>query len=588
MVPGEEGVILVNSAQTSTAVGDVNADGFDDILINQAQSYTNGNLGLGGNGSTSLTRAIPIQGLPNRQTLYQTGQAGDINGDGYDDFLMADQDYKLTYAVYGQDWEPQTATWNSNVTVQPMEGTNGNDVFQSNPSGNFLLSINGQNGDDYVNTQILPASQTQLFLFKGGQGDDKFGLPATDSSYITQIDGGSGYDTLFIQESAGSANSIDLTKLYQKISNIEEIDLGYENSVIFDSNSLLQILDSNKTLIINGANGAKSFAKPSDQNNSNWSQTGEDTYNGKIYQIYSYANTAVEVWVQKGGVTWSPSNQAPTDLALSASTVNENVPANTVIGALSTTDPDTGDNFTYSLAAGDGATDNSAFSIVGNQLQINNSPDFETQNNYSIRVKTADQGGLGFEKVLTITVNNVNETPIVANPIADQTAIPNQLFTFTVPINTFSDIDGDDLFYSTSLEDGTTPLPSWLSFDDQTLQFSGTPENGDVGSLNIGVFANDGFLTVADIFTLQISNVNDAPTDVALSATTVDENVPANTVIGTFSTTDPNTGDSFTYSLVAGDGATDNSAFSIVGNQLQINNSPDFETQNNYSIRVKT
>ena len=296
---------MLNSAQTSTAVGDVNADGFDDILVNQDYSNTPSTLYLGGYGSTSLNQSILVQGLPNRQTLYQTGQAGDINGDGYDDFLMADRDNQLTYAIYGQDWEPQTATWNSGATVQPLEGTNGNDVFQSNPTSDFLLSINGQNGDDYVNTPILPASQAQLFLFKGGQGDDKFGLPATDSAYITQVDGGSGYDTLFIEQTAGSLNSIDLTKLYQKISNIEEIDLGYANSVIFNLNSLLEILDSNKTLIINGVN---SLAKPSDQNNSNWSQMGEDTYNGKIYQIYSYANTAVEVWIQKGGVTWTPNS----------------------------------------------------------------------------------------------------------------------------------------------------------------------------------------------------------------------------------------------------------------------------------------
>ncbi|MCZ8039857.1 MAG: right-handed parallel beta-helix repeat-containing protein, partial [Microcystis sp. LE17-20A] len=105
----------------------------------------------------------------------------------------------------------------------------------------------------------------------------------------------------------------------------------------------------------------------------------------------------------------TPSNQAPTDLALSATTVNENVAPNTVIGTFSTTDPDTGNNFTYSLIAGTGDTDNSAFSIVGNQLQINNSPDFETKNSYSIRVKTTDQGGLSFEKTLTITVNDVNE-----------------------------------------------------------------------------------------------------------------------------------------------------------------------------------
>ncbi len=189
----------------------------------------------------------------------------------------------------------------------------------------------------------------------------------------------------------------------------------------------------------------------------------------------------------------TPSNQAPTDLALSATTVNENVAPNTVIGTFSTTDPDTGNNFTYSLIAGTGDTDNTAFSIVGNQLQINNSPDFETKNSYSIRVKTTDQGGLSFEKTLTITVNDVNENPS-----------------------------------------------------------------------------------------------NQAPTNLALSATTVNENVAPNTVIGTFSSTDPDTGNSFTYSLIAGTGDTDNSAFSIVGNQLQINNSPDFETKNSYSIRVKT
>ena len=191
--------------------------------------------------------------------------------------------------------------------------------------------------------------------------------------------------------------------------------------------------------------------------------------------------------------TETPGNQAPTNLALSATTVDENVPVNTVIGTFSTTDPDTGNSFTYSLIAGTGDTDNTAFSIVGNQLQINNSPDFETKNSYSIRVKTTDQGGLSFEKTLTITVNDVNETP-----------------------------------------------------------------------------------------------TNQAPTDLALSATTVNENVPVNTVIGTFSSTDPDTGNTFTYSLIAGTGDTDNTAFSIVGNQLQINNSPDFETKNSYSIRVKT
>ncbi|WP_219634523.1 hypothetical protein, partial [Flavobacterium chungangense] len=39
------------------------------------------------------------------------------------------------------------------------------------------------------------------------------------------------------------------------------------------------------------------------------------------------------------------------------------------------------------------------------------SPDFETKSSYSIRLRTADQGGLSFEKTFTINVNNLNEVP---------------------------------------------------------------------------------------------------------------------------------------------------------------------------------
>ncbi|MFM6010240.1 MAG: choice-of-anchor I family protein, partial [Dolichospermum sp.] len=106
-------------------------------------------------------------------------------------------------------------------------------------------------------------------------------------------------------------------------------------------------------------------------------------------------------------------NQAPTDLSLSATNVNENVVVNTIIGTFSSTDVNTDDTFTYSLVSGTGSIDNSSFTIIGNQLQINVSPDFETKSSYNIRVKTTDNGGLTFEKALTINVNDLNE--IVGN-----------------------------------------------------------------------------------------------------------------------------------------------------------------------------
>jgi hypothetical protein len=45
-------------------------------------------------------------------------------------------------------------------------------------------------------------------------------------------------------------------------------------------------------------------------------------------------------------------NNTPTDIALSASSINENVAANSTIGSLSSTDPDVGNTFTYTLVAG--------------------------------------------------------------------------------------------------------------------------------------------------------------------------------------------------------------------------------------------
>ncbi len=102
-------------------------------------------------------------------------------------------------------------------------------------------------------------------------------------------------------------------------------------------------------------------------------------------------------------------NKAPTNLTLSTSTIAENQIIGTVVGNLTTTDPDTGDTFTYSLVTGEGATDNSLFTITNNQLKTNFVFDFEAKNSYSIRVRTTDQGELFFEKQLTIGVTDLND-----------------------------------------------------------------------------------------------------------------------------------------------------------------------------------
>ena len=102
-------------------------------------------------------------------------------------------------------------------------------------------------------------------------------------------------------------------------------------------------------------------------------------------------------------------NAAPTDLAISTTEFGEDIVGGSVVASFNTTDADTNDFFVYTLVTGEGDADNGAFSIEGDELKIQTSPDYETQDSYSIRIRTTDSGGLDFEKVFTLTVNDIEE-----------------------------------------------------------------------------------------------------------------------------------------------------------------------------------
>jgi hypothetical protein len=78
------------------------------------------------------------------------------------------------------------------------------------------------------------------------------------------------------------------------------------------------------------------------------------------------------------------------------------------------------------------------------------------------------------------------------------------------------------------------------------------------------------------------------PTGIDLARVTLYENQASGTLAGTLSSTDLNSASTFTYSLVAGVGSTDNNSFSISGNQLKAAKSFDYEAKSNYSVRIRT
>jgi hypothetical protein len=111
----------------------------------------------------------------------------------------------------------------------------------------------------------------------------------------------------------------------------------------------------------------------------------------------------------------TPTNSAPTDLKISASTVNENAVA-AVIGDLSAVDSDANDSFTFSVS-------DTRFAISGNKLSLaaDTKLNFETEPEVKVTVTVKDKAGASFAKELTITVNDVLDTYSFKNAAGDST-----------------------------------------------------------------------------------------------------------------------------------------------------------------------
>jgi hypothetical protein len=81
---------------------------------------------------------------------------------------------------------------------------------------------------------------------------------------------------------------------------------------------------------------------------------------------------------------------------------------------------------------------------------------------------------------------------------------------------------------------------------------------------------------------------NNPPTDIILTGSSVPENQPSGTTVGTLSTADPDVGNTFTYAFVGGSGSADNASFSISGNTLRTAASFNYEARSSYSVRVRS
>ena len=203
-------------------------------------------------------------------------------------------------------------------------------------------------------------------------------------------------------------------------------------------------------------------------------------------------------------------NHAPTVAApLADQTVAEGAPFSIQVPATAFADQDTGDVLTLSASLADGTALPGWLSFNAATGTFTGTPDDAQVGSLGLTVTATDTGDLSVSNTFTLTIQNVNDAPTLANPIVDQSALAGTAFTFTVAANAFADVDaGDQLTYTATRADGTA-LPMWLNFNSATRTFSGTPANSDAEVVYLKVTATDGGnLSVFDLFDVTVTIPN--------------------------------------------------------------------------------
>ncbi len=150
-----------------------------------------------------------------------------------------------------------------------------------------------------------------------------------------------------------------------------------------------------------------------------------------------------------------------------------------------------------------------------------------------------------------------------------------------------SDVDNDTYF----VVDVTTPAHGTAVIkSDGTIDYKPTDDYFGSDSFDYTLEDEHGAISTGTV-NITVNPINDAPTDITLSANSVAENTDTSggpLEIGTLTASDIDSA-SFTYSLISGTGDTDNGSFEIDGDKLRVKQGVelDFENQSKYSVRIE-
>lgn len=191
-----------------SSAGDLNGDGYDDIVVNaptSSEAYVvfGKASGFGALDAATLSGddGFAITGLYGAAS--SVSSAGDVNGDGYDDLMVGDSAASKTYIIFG------AASLDGSTSHVTNQGTAGADGMAGTGAANVMI---GGRGDDVL------IGNGGADVLRGAEGDDN--LLIGDASFLRLV-GGTGHDTLTL----GAAMTLNDTD-FRRVSEIEGIKLG--------------------------------------------------------------------------------------------------------------------------------------------------------------------------------------------------------------------------------------------------------------------------------------------------------------------------------------------------------------------------
>ena len=145
---------------------------------------------------------------------------------------------------------------------------------------------------------------------------------------------------------------------------------------------------------------------------------------------------------------------------------------------------------------------------------------------------------------------------------------------------------GDDL--TSLIANFTTSEYAYVRLDnpDGELQESGITSNDFSDTIHYWVLSADE--TDTSWYNIVVKWGNQAPTWITLSDTIIDEAYQEGSLIGNFTSDDVNEADVHTYTLVEGEGDTDNYRFIIEGTELYLNQNVNFYVDSVFSVRIES